>query len=132
MNLEVASVFVYGDTGALRQFMLDHNTVHQQTSTALTKKYGGVFSTIGLMDQLAEDAWAEIMERGKGPTPSALEGWLELHNLMHTQTYQQINGVGATAPDLALIDFSKPEQFAVWMLAHQELHDYEQSVLGIT
>jgi len=132
MNLDIASTFVFGDTASLRQFMLDHNTVHLQTSGALTKKFGGAYSTVGLIDAQAEDAWAEVMEREEGPMPDSLNGWLELHNLMHNQTYQLLNGVGATAPDLSLVDFSKPEQFYIWMFVHQQMHDYEQQTLGLS
>jgi hypothetical protein len=131
MNLDVASVFPFGDTASLRSFMLDHNTVHLATANALTAKYGGVYSTFGLMDQLAEDAWATAMEMPDTPVSPALQGWLELHNLMHAQTYQRISGVGVTAPDLSLVDFSKPDQFYLWMLVHQEMHDYEQQTLGL-
>jgi hypothetical protein len=133
MNLDVASVFPFGDGASLRQFMLDHATVHNAEAVALHARTGGVFSTFGLLDEMAEDDWIALMERGEPtPTPAPLQAWLEQHSLMHDQTYATLAGTGTVAPDLSIVDFSNPAAFYTWMFVHQQMHDYEQQTLGLS
>jgi hypothetical protein len=130
VNIDLASTFNFGDVPALRQFFLDHYTVHIQTAQALGTTYGGIFSTTGLFDQLAEDAWVEVMSQ-RTPASRPLAYWLILHNQIHQTTEQQIVSAGLNAPDLSIVDFSKEDQFYDWMYVHQEMHDYEQQALGL-
>ena len=132
MNLDLSSGFAFADASGLHSFFLDHRMVHQQTSDALSTRFGGSFSTFGLSSSIAEESWLEMMQSQKGPTPQGLSDWLQIHALIHIQTYQVLNGVGTVAPDLSVVDFSKPAQFYDWMYVHSQMHDYEQSTLGLT
>lgn len=133
MTLDFVSQMPFGNTLALRDFMLVHRFVHDAESKALTEKYGVVAGTFGLGSGSAEAAWAELMQGGeKKPTPAALSDWLQYHADMHNQAYSLLGSSAGVAPDLSVVDFSSAEQFYDWMQAHQEMHDFEQSALGIT
>ena len=132
MNLDLASIVQFGDVAALRQFLLDHRAVHDQTAAALAQKYGNSFSTAGLDNVLAEDAWGALMRERQGLTPQTLKDWLLLHAQIHVTTYQQLTGPSVQPPDLSVVDFAQPEQFYIWMYDHSLMHDFEQSSLGLT
>ena len=133
MNLDAASVFSFGDTLALKSFLLLHRFVHTAEATALTAKFVVPCSTFGLGGSLAEEAWGELMSAGeRRPTPPPLKDWLQLHAQLHVQAYTLLGSAPSTAPDLSEVDFSSPEEFYDWMQAHQDMHDYEMAALGLT
>jgi hypothetical protein len=132
VNLDLSSTFNFGDDRGLRTFLLDHRFVHEQTSNALALKLGGSYSTVALDSALSEEAWVELMRRRQGPVPQALQDWLELHAQIHNQTYELLSGQGTVAPDLSVVDFGKPLEFYDWMYVHSQMHDFEQSSLGLT
>jgi len=132
MNLGLAAITDFGDVDGLRHFFNDHRFVHEQEAAALSARYGGSFSTFGLFSSLAEDAWVDLMRARRGPVPQALRDWLQVHAQIHTQIYGIIAGNASQAPDLSVADFSKPDQFYDWMYVHLEVHDYEQSFLGLS
>lgn len=131
MNIDLSSTFNHGDKDAMRHFFLDHYMVHIQTSQALQARFGGSFSTTGLMDALAEDALVQLMGGPGQQTPAVLFNWLILHNIVHQVTEQRIVTLNLNAPDLSIVDFSQADQFYDWMFVHQELHDFEQQALGL-
>lgn len=132
MNLDLQSSMAFGDASGLRTYMLDHQMVHEQTANALSLKFGGSFSAFGVSSVIAEDAWIEVMQNRKGPMPQALLDWLQIHAVIHDQTYQLLGGTGTVAPDLSVADFSQPQQFYDWIYVHQQMHDYEQQTLGLS
>ena len=74
----------------------------------------------------------DIMQSREGPMPQALIDWLQVHAVIHDQTYALLAGVGTVAPDLSVADFSQPQQFYDWMYAHQQMHDYAHQTLGLS
>ena len=132
MNLDLASNFDFGNEKALQTFFFDHRVVHEQTSATLTAKHGGAFSTFGISSPIAENQWLEAMKTSQGPMPDALQDWLRYHAAIHNATYLTIAGSGTVAPDLSVVDFSKADQFYDWLYVHQQMHDFEQSSLGIS
>lgn len=132
MNLDLSSSFSYGDVSGLQTFFNDHRFVHDATANALSLKFGGSFSSFGLYSVIAETAWIQIMKSRRGPMPQALIDWLQIHNVIHNQTYRFLGGTGTVAPDLSVVDFSHPVQFYDWMYVHQQMHDFEQATLGIS
>jgi hypothetical protein len=133
VNLDISSTFNFGNTDALRHFMLDHRFVHELESVALKSKFNAQQSTFGLGSSVAEAEWAELMrgDPGHGQAPPALRDWLLLHAEMHVQAYTLLGQSPTFAPDLSVVDFSVPGQFYDWMYAHQQMHDWEQSQLGL-
>lgn len=134
MNIDLASTFEFGNVPALRDFLLVHRFVHDATAKALTAKYQVVASTFGISGESAENEWAALMrsqQRGQ-PVPAGLQVWLELHAQIHINTYALLGQNPTTAPDLSVVDFSSPEQFYDWLYVHQQMHDFEQSSLGLT
>jgi hypothetical protein len=132
MNIDLVSTLDFSDTDGLLHFLNDHRFVHDQESTYLTAQFGGQFPTFGLFSSIAEDNWIQLMRTRQGPVPRALQDWLQIHASIHNQTYQAIAGEGTVAPDLSVVDFSKPDQFYDWMYVHQQMHDYEQQFLGFS
>lgn len=130
MNLDLAASFNYGDAVGLRDFMLVHRFVHDETAAALAAQKGVSPNTFGVSSSAAEEAWVAAMRDEGEERPRVLRDWLELHATIHQQTYQAIGQVDA--PDLSSVDFSDPQQFSDWMFAHQQAHDYEQLNLGLT
>jgi len=131
MNLDLSSTFQFGDARALSFFMFDHRFVHEQTAAALSAKTGQSISTFGVSSPAAEAEWAYAMETGERGG-QALADWLHFHADIHNSTYQFINGTGTFPPDLSQADFTRPQTFYDWIYVHQQIHDYEQAVLGIT
>jgi hypothetical protein len=131
MNIDFSASFAFGNEQALRSFLLDHAVVHEQTAAALTQRYGGGYSTAGLLSNMAEDAWVEQMRLRRGRPAKALVDWLQIHYYVHNITYQRIGGTGTNAPDISEADFTKPALFYDWMLTHQSMHDFEQQALGL-
>lgn len=133
MNLDLSSTFNFGDSDALRHFMLDHRFVHEAESVAFRAKFGAQQSTFGLGGAQALDEWIELMqgEHGHGRPPPALDDWLKIHAFMHIQAYTLLGQSPTFAPDLSVVDFSVPQQFYDWMYSHQQMHDWEQSQLGL-
>lgn len=134
MNLNVVATMEFNDAPAIRDFFLVHRFVHQGEAEAITAKYNVPFSTVALGSGAAEEAWVERMAAGQdaGPIPNSLRDWLNLHADMHTQAYALIGSTPTTAPDLAVVDFARAEQFYDWMFVHQEMHDFEQASLGVS
>ena len=132
MNLDLASQLAFGDLEGLRNFLLLHRVVHDQEAAALTAKFHSPVSTFGVMDEAAEAEWARLMRSKPGTKASlALVNWLYLHAQIHNQSYALLNGATTVAPDLSQVDFSSASQFNDWMYVHQQMHDFEQSSLGI-
>jgi len=137
MNIDLFSATEFGDVQGIRAFLLAHRFVHDQTSIALNKKYGVTASTFGISGETAEDAWIDLMKKGKqgetgGLTPDSLRNWLQIHADIHNQSYSLLAGTPTVAPDLSVVDFSDAQQFYDWMFVHQQMHDYEQGQLGLT
>jgi hypothetical protein len=134
MNIDLDSQFQFGDAAGLRSFFLVHRFVHSAYQDVLQTKFGVSFSTFSLTSDAAEREWEQLMQQGEksGSIPPALGDWLRLHADLHSGEYAAIGGSGNTAPDLSTVDFSDPAQFADWMYAHQQMHDYEAQQLGVT
>lgn len=134
MNLDLSSLFPFGDQVGLTGFMLDHRFVHDQTSQALATATGRTFTTFGLTSPAAEEEWLVRMQTEEETPSVALTDWLFLHSQIHVATMAAIGGpgVGIQPEDLAFADFSKPEQFYGWIFAHQLIHDYEAQALGLS
>ena len=133
MNLDFSSQLAFGDIEGLRNFLLLHRLVHDQEAAALTAKFQTPVSTFGVMDEAAEADWTRLMKSEPGTKASrALVNWLYLHAQIHDQSYALLNGATTVAPDLSQVDFSTPSQFNDWMFVHQQMHDFEQSSLGLS
>jgi hypothetical protein len=132
MNIDFSASFEFGDARALNLFLLDHATIHEQTATALTARFGGSYTTAGLLSPLVEGDWARLMQEKQGKPSLPLIDWLQIHYQIHNTTYQQLAGSATNAPDISIADFSKPGSFYDWMLTHQEMHDFEQLILGLS
>jgi len=133
MNIDLDSQFLFGDTAGLRNFFLVHRFAHSAYQDKLQANFGVSFSTFPLTSGAAETDWEQLMQRGEKvrQIPQALGDWLILHANLHTSEYAAIGGPGNVAPDLSTVDFSDPGQFADWMYAHQQMHDYEAAILGV-
>lgn len=134
MNLDINTQFTFGDAEGLRNFMLAHRFVHRQTADALTAQFSVAASSFGLTSAPAEEAWVSLMRDKEASDEArvALADWLKFHADMHTQAYTLLSRTTTAAPDLSNVDFASEEQFYEWMLAHQEMHEFEQSSLGLT
>jgi hypothetical protein len=137
MNIDLAATTGFNDPMGLRNFLLVHRFVHLETATAITAKFGVPFSTFGIDSQIAEDAWLKSMAKGaqgqKVPqVPTSLQDWLNVHNLMHMQSYTILGQSPTVAPDLSQVDFSQADQFYDWMYVHQQMHDFEFQTLGLS
>jgi hypothetical protein len=132
MNLDLVSNLPFNDARALSDFMLVHRLVHLETANALSQQFKVPASTVGIEAQAAEDAWIRLMADKKAPkNPTALRTWLDLHQQIHLATYELLGGDQSSSPDLSQVDFSNESEFYDWLQVHQEVHDYEQSTLGI-
>lgn len=133
MNIDLASTLAFGDIDGFRNFFLLHRIVHDEEATAFTAQFNVAFSTFGVQDSSAEEAWSKLMKSKPGTKPpQSLIDWLYLHSQIHIQAYDLLGGTPTTAPDLSQVDFSSPDQFYDWMYVHQQMHDFEQQSLGIT
>jgi hypothetical protein len=134
MNIDLDSQLPFGDGPGLRAFMLTHRFVHSQIAVYVLAQYGIQLSDFGLLNEIAVHQWEELMRQGRtSSVPQALQDWLNLHNTLHNQEFEAFSGENLVGlPDLSSVNFSSQEQFYDWMTTHQELHDYEQSVLGFT
>jgi hypothetical protein len=133
MNLDAASQTPFGDADGLRQFMLDHKFVHEQTAAAISSTQGISFGTYGVGSEAAEEEWVAMMQAGKRQrSPPALTDWLQLHSNIHQAEFSALNQPVLAQVDLSEVDFSSPTQFYDWMYAHQVIHDQVQQILGLT
>lgn len=134
MNIDLASQINFADAQGLRDFFLVHQFVHDEEAAALTAQFGVPATTFGVLSPAAEEAWVQLMAAGspRQPAPLALQDWLRLHAQIHINTYAQLGQNPTTAPDLSLVDFSSPNEFYDWMYVHQQMHDFEQSTLGVS
>jgi hypothetical protein len=132
VNIDVFANTRFGDEEGLKTFFLAHRFIHEQTGLALSQKFKVPVNTYGVSDALAQEAWiARMQSKEGGPIPKALADWLFLHSQMHVNTYILLGQSDTAAPDLSNVDFGNPQQFDDWMSAHQQMHDFEQSQLGL-
>lgn len=131
MSIDLDSQFPFGDEEGLKNFFLVHRFSHESYETKLQTLYGASFLTLGLSSEAAEEAWAALMRDKKGPPAPEVLDWLQMHAALHTAEYALIGGSGNIPPDLSIVDFSDERQFYDWMQAHQEMHDYTDSQLGV-
>jgi len=134
MNIDLASTTGFGDAIGMRNFFLVHQFVHASEANALSAKFNIPVTTFGLSDQQAEEQWIKLMANNdpKAATPTALTNWLQSHAQLHTNTYDLLGQGANAAPDLSVVNFAVAEEFYDWMIAHQEMHDFEQQQLGIS
>jgi hypothetical protein len=133
MNIDLASTINFGDIQGLRNFWIVHSFVHLAEATAFTQKYGVPFSSALIDSAGAEDAWTQVTQAGKPgqPVPPVLRDWLQNHAQNHINAYTLLGQSPTDAPDLSQVDFSSPDQFYDWLYVHQQMHDFEQTSLGI-
>lgn len=133
MNIDLVSSLNFNDANALRDFMLVHRLVHDETAAKLTSVYGVPQSSFGISSRAMEDAWIELMNGSsqRGTTPFTVRDWLNNHNQIHFNTFLLLGGQPSGATDLSVVDFSSAEQFYDWMSVHQEVHDFEYASLGL-
>jgi hypothetical protein len=137
MNIDLAATTGFNDPEGLRNFLLVHRFVHDQTAAALSAKFSIPVSSFGLDSQLAEDAWVQSMQAGaqgrKGArVPTSLQDWLNIHADIHNQTYTLLGQTPTVAPDLSIADFSDASSYYDWQYVHQQMHDWEYQTLGLT
>lgn len=133
MNIDLAAQTQFKDAQGLRNFLLVHQFVHDQTATALNARFSVPVSSFGISSIFAEDAWLSVMTEGKGAImPDSLKDWLKIHADIHTQSYTLLGQSPTTAPDLSVADFSQAQGFDDWMFVHQQMHDFEYSQLGLS
>jgi hypothetical protein len=134
VNIDLAATVNFKDADGIKNFMLVHRFVHEQTASALTQRFHVPASSFGLSSHLAEEAWIKLMADGKTPAkvPTPLQDWLRNHAQIHTDTYLLLGQDPTTAPDLSVVDFSASDQFYDWMFVHSQMHDFEYQQLGLT
>jgi hypothetical protein len=134
MIIDLSATTSFGDDSGMKNFFLVHRFIHDQTAAALSAKFHVASSSFGIYDSLADEAWLALMKNGKAGTrpPPALAGWLKIHADIHVANYTLLGQTPTTAPDLSLVDFGDQEQFYDWMFVHSQMHDFEQSSLGLT
>jgi hypothetical protein len=133
MNMDLASTINFGDIPGLRNFWIVHSFVHLAEATAFTQKYHVPFSSALIDSASAEDAWTKLAQSQKPgqPCPPVLRDWLQNHAQNHINAYTLLGQSPTDAPDLSQVDFSSPDQFYDWLYTHQQMHDFEQTSLGI-
>jgi len=137
MNIDLAATTGFNDRQGLRNFLLVHRFVHDETAAALSAKFTIPVSSFGLDSQLAEDAWLQSMEAGaKGQkaskVPTSLQDWLNVHADIHNATYTLLGQTPTVAPDLSIADFSNAQAYYDWQFVHQQMHDWEYQQLGLS
>jgi hypothetical protein len=92
------------------------------------------------VNELSHQTINEFMQRkGLKPTilplnsdPRVNQQWLQDHWVQHQNEFLLL-GLGIdNLPDLSVVDFNDEEQYLDWMQQHASVHDYVNSVLGIT
>jgi hypothetical protein len=133
-NIDIVSNMPFNDASGVAQFMLAHYQNHNQIGAALLAQYKQGTSTFGLQSPAAEQAWVDLMrahQRGEQrQTPQPLADWLHLHATLHNAEYTIILPSLTQTYELEDVDFSDPEQFYDWLQGHQQIHDFEQGLLG--
>jgi hypothetical protein len=134
MIIDLAASTGFSDQSGMRNFFLVHRFVHDQTAAALTAKFSVPQSSFGITDEIAEREWLKVMADAKPgqPVPAALQTWLKVHSDIHIATFSLLGQTPTGAPDLSTVDFGSQQEFYDWMYAHQNMHDFEQSALGLT
>ena len=134
MIIDLAATVGFKDLSGMRNFFLVHRFVHDAEAQALTQRYAVPASSFGISDQSAEEVWLNLMQQGKPrqPMPKSLTNWLRNHADIHIANYTLLGQTPTAAPDLSQVDFGSQEEFYDWMYAHQQMHDFEQSSLGLT
>ena len=61
--------------------------------------------------------------------PKETRDWLNDHWQRHRD---ECSTLGIAVPDLSIVDFTKEDQYEDWMLLHGNLHEQQNSKLGIT
>lgn len=132
MNIDLVSQMRFGDVAALRDFLLVHRLVHGELNSAIAQAGLGSTPSVFLDSDNVARAWAARMQGAEltQDEGAALVDWLQRHASLHQAEFDAVRfGI---APDLAVVDFAAPTQFATWMTEHQEIHAAIGAVLGVT
>lgn len=136
MNMDFYGYFQYGDSDAVYQFAMAHFFAHQAEATAIAAQFGRNINVYNVSGQDIADDWVQLMAGQIEAQTRAMYDWLQSHNDSHVEMLQ-LMGTGGLAKsnaevDLSLADFKDPDQMYDWLTLHQQLHQYEQTVLKLS
>jgi len=134
MNMDLYGYFAYGDDVGVSTFALAHRFAHEQEAQAIATKFPGqVIQTFNVGAEEIVGPWQQMMADPDAPIPQGMFDWLISHNTNHTEMLALLPANATLVQvDLSIVDFRDPDQMYEWMFLHQQMHDYEQSALGIT
>ena len=126
--LALESQMPFNSPEALAHWFQSHAASHDSYVPKLSNTYKISPPSVDLLDQGSLQDWAMAMaDPQKSKMTPRLMTWLRIHEQLHSAELSVLQGTVELG--LSTVDFRSQDEFYGWVYDHQQLHDFEDTIL---